>query len=474
MPAKHILPLCLTLGSLLSGYGQTRTVITGHIKNEKDDTIKIYLQETALTRITHLVPVLNGSFKAELNITSPASLYMTDGVNYINGFSEPGDSCIISYDAANFPTSLAFGGKGKERFSFINSFIRSQLYNKLKEQVPLAKGNKYPFDHLFNFLDSTGHYFLKKLDSIKPFMSKEAFALLNMDVNGTIMINKYRSVGMIYHESTYETLEKRKDELTDNAKKEIQQLLKFEDHPAYSPIYINAVYTMLLMDFDTRVLTGRSANDLPQKYKYISTYLPPHLKTPVLTMFLEFDISKLNQSEDIEALISQTYTNAKDSIYKKYILQYYANSTAFKKGMNAPDFILEDESGKKVTLSSFKGKTIYLDFWYEACGPCHALFKTLQPVKEHFSQNEQVVFLCISIDKKDTWKTSLQKRPIKGQHVYTENKAEEHPVIKAYKVSGYPTSCLIDGKGRIFSAAPSNSPAELTKQIEEAIKITGR
>ncbi len=141
------------------------------------------------------------------------------------------------------------------------------------------------------------------------------------------------------------------------------------------------------------------------------------------------------------------------------------------KQMDALDFVVENEKGEKVSLSTLKGKVLYLNFWFGACGPCHSLFQTLKPVKEHFSQNENVIFLCVSVDRKDVWETSLKKYKIDGLHVFTENKENNHPIIKTYKVGEYPTTCLIDGSGKIFMASTSNNPDELIRQIETALMI---
>ena len=456
-----------------SGYGQTTTSLSARILNFKKDTLKLVLQLNPITRLskTIYVPLVNKKFETQFEISSPTYLYVTDGTNYINGLLEPGDKTTITYDFADAKTSLKFDGKGSEKFSFINSFIQFGLYKQLKERVTLVKGTKYPFDKLFRFIDSITTSFGDQLSKLKFAMSPESFKLLQADIKASNISNKYRSVGMLYHESIDETLEKRQSELTNGSKKYLSNILKFDKDLFYSSAYVNAVFNILFMHYDGLVLVNKASTNILKKYDYLSRFLQGNLKTPVLTLFLENDIEKLNQAEDLETVIDQTYSLQRDSIFKNYITKRYDDATSFKKGMDAPGFTLENEKGEKVTLASLKGKVIYMDFWYGACGPCHALFQTIKPVKEYFSAAGDVVFLCVSIDPKDVWESALRKYKIQGYHVFTENKENDHPVIKSYKVAGYPTTIIIDRNGKIFMANPSNDPAELQKEIEAASRI---
>jgi cytochrome oxidase Cu insertion factor (SCO1/SenC/PrrC family) len=471
---QYFISILFIIGSFTPVHGQT-TTISGEIDNLRNDTIKIILQINSITRQSevHTIPVKKGQFTDTLQITKPTYFYTHDGSNYVNGLIEPSDRITILYNADSANTTLKFKGTGSEKMSFINSLVRLKLYNRLKEQLPIAKTKKYPFDYLFNYSDSIANGMFTILDSIKPFMKPESHNLLSADIKATLMGNKYRSVGLVYHESVEETLKTRQNELTKSSKHYLQNILSFDQTLFYSSSYINEIYNILFVNYDGLILANKAGKNLVDKYSYLSKKLPGKLKIPVLTLFLDYDIGKLNQAEDLEDLISSTYlsNSSDDNVYRNYIEERYEVATTFKKGVNAPDFTVENEKGEKITLASFKGKVVYVDFWYGACGPCHALFQTIEPVKKYFSSKDDVVFLIVSIDRKETWEAALKKYNIPGYHVFTENQESSHPIIKSYKVAGYPTTCLIDRNGKIFMATPSNNPEELQKEIEDALTI---
>lgn len=294
--------------------------------------------------------------------------------------------------------------------------------------------------------------------------------ILEAQIEGTVQSNKYFGTTYIFSETILETLTKRQNQLTPASRNTIAQLLKFKDENYNSPLYVNSIFNVLSVNHSNLVFEKQMNPDPAIKYRFIDSLLPRRLKVPIMTMFLDADISKTNQAEDIQQMIDFVFAYPAESIYKEYIDRQIARTVLFKKGTAAPAFTLENEQGEKINLASFKGKVVYMDFWFGACVPCHSLFTQIKPVKEHYKQNKDVVFLAISIDDRNLWKDALKKFKIPGYHAYTENKERAHAVIKDYKVQEYPTTFLIDKNGNIFLARPSTDPDELKIQIEEALK----
>ena len=468
--------LPILIATNIFAQGQPVSIISGKIINPISDTLKCVLKINSITLETRTITIIakNGEFKEALPIAKPTFFYVKDGQNYIHGLIEPGDNILIQYNAADFRNSLSFSGKGREKCVFLNSFYSDRISfmdkKNYKERVLTAKNQKYPFDYLLNVVDSVENKYFQKLDSIKTFLSRESFVCLKAQVKSAFLSSRYHAITDVYSESLDETLEKRKNELTSRTKQDIEGLLKFDDSFYASTAYAEAVYNILFVHYAALQMTNKKSEKLLDKYDYLNKHLTKNLKIPVLTLFLDSDIGILNQAEDIEAVIKKTYLLPKDSLYRNFIVQKFIEVTTFKKGKPAPDFRVENLKGEVVSLASFKGKVIYLDFWYAACSPCHALFQKLKPAKEYFKDNENVVFLNVSIDKKDVWEKALTRFNIEGYHAFTQNKEGEHDIVKSYKVAGYPTTCLIDKNGNIFAATPSSNPDEFIKQIKDALK----
>ena len=255
----------------------------------------------------------------------------------------------------------------------------------------------------------------------------------------------------------------------------LKNRLHFENIYSSSSTYIYNCFNILRDHYNENAKAINPGENFSKKYKYLKSLLPAKLKTKILTLFVKGDLEKYKSKEDVLSSINLIYKLPDDSIFRNYILEkfeeiYSLNKNTLINGMPAPDFIVQDVKGEKLSLVNFKGKVLYLDFWFGACGPCHILFDILKPVKEYFKNNNRVTFLSVSVDDKKVWEKSLTKYKIAGAHVFTQNKERNHPILKDYKVEGYPTTYLIGTDGKIIDTNPSKNADDLIKQIESILK----
>ncbi len=144
------------------------------------------------------------------------------------------------------------------------------------------------------------------------------------------------------------------------------------------------------------------------------------------------------------------------------------------------DFLLIDQYNKEINLSSFKGKVIFLDFWYVGCIPCADYYKTTVSVaKNSFIDSKEVVFVTVCTEKNyKKWITALESDVYTSKsavNLFTGGKEMDHPLIKYFNVVGAPTPILIDKKFNVFCRdeillGRGGHPSSLINTIQLCIK----
>jgi peroxiredoxin len=114
-------------------------------------------------------------------------------------------------------------------------------------------------------------------------------------------------------------------------------------------------------------------------------------------------------------------------------------------GQEAPELVLKDLAGKKVSTSSFKGKTVLLNFWATWCSYCRKERAELNTLHMKYSE-KNLVILSVSIDKSDSKLKSYMKKHPAEFIVLSDAEGESS---KSYEIAGLPTTYLIDDKGII-------------------------
>lgn len=112
--------------------------------------------------------------------------------------------------------------------------------------------------------------------------------------------------------------------------------------------------------------------------------------------------------------------------------------------VNAPTFELPTDNGK-ISLSSLKGKVVYLDFWASWCGPCRKSFPWMNRMMQRYG-DKGLVIVAVNLDKsRDLARKFLQDYPAQFTVAYDP----EGNTADQYDVQGMPSSYLIDRRQHI-------------------------
>lgn len=114
-------------------------------------------------------------------------------------------------------------------------------------------------------------------------------------------------------------------------------------------------------------------------------------------------------------------------------------------GKSAPDFTLKDISGKDIRLSSFKGSPVLLNFWATWCPYCRKERAELNSLYKEFRDRELIIISVSTDSSVQTVKRFIEKSP--ADYIVINDK--DGKAVSLYKVSGLPTSFLIDRDGVI-------------------------
>ncbi|MFI5195825.1 MAG: redoxin domain-containing protein [Chitinophagales bacterium] len=158
--------------------------------------------------------------------------------------------------------------------------------------------------------------------------------------------------------------------------------------------------------------------------------------------------------------------------------EYYAKTSAKHKhepiqpvhtdsGTVAPEVTLPSTDGKMVTLSSFKGKYVLLDFWASWCAPCRGENPNVVAAYEKFKDKNFTIFGVSLDNNKEAWEKAIKDDSLTWTQV-SDLKGWSSAAATTYAVQSIPTNFLIDPKGRII--AHNLRGEELIKTLEGIFK----
>jgi peroxiredoxin len=199
--------------------------------------------------------------------------------------------------------------------------------------------------------------------------------------------------------------------------------------------------------------------------KYIKSNPTSPIGLYVLQQYAGYDIN----ADKVEPLFNQlsaaTQASTAGTDFKAKI--EVAKKTGI--GKYAMNFIQNDTLGIPVSLASFKGKYVLVDFWASWCGPCRRenpnVVKTFNAYKD-----KPFTILSVSLDQpnaKDKWIKAIHDDNLTWTHV-SDLQFWNNEVAKQYGIQAIPQNLLINPDGKII--AKNLRGETLSEKLAEVFK----
>lgn len=141
----------------------------------------------------------------------------------------------------------------------------------------------------------------------------------------------------------------------------------------------------------------------------------------------------------------------------------------FDEKIEAPDFTLNDlMTGEEVTLSSLKGKVVFLNFWGEWCPYCRAEMPAMQELHEKLEGKDFAILGVNYGDEENVAEAYMKDNNFTFQSV----RDITGTVVQGYGIEGFPTTMLIGKDGNLIGAKVGPIPEKVDDLVTALITLS--
>jgi peroxiredoxin len=443
----------LLIGGLLLlkffGIAQTITVIKGTVLHPVNDFIVVSVDGYLDSRKDSVLVSDSGYFKAELPLKTGNNVNITYSNQDLRFPVVPGDSIDLTLDESLLTYTLTASNPQRKR-EITAEIDNSALFDGRLEEISAAAEKRS--DSLLNVIyNQQLKDFLQRINQPSPSIKETILEIYYRHLTYWLWFNPVcalkaneKIIGKELYNKFASLIPSDKEYLAMNE----------------SLFYASDYYRTFLLNYkniDPLPIKTINADSIrlnnPVNYQARYQTVIADVQVPVIKDWLTMnhirDMYRNGSYADALRISDDYKPLCQNAAMKERIKSMDVEYGRLKNGNQAPDFTLEDMNGNKVSLSDFKGKWVYLNFWSINNEACIGDFMKYGPVIKEKYKDKNIVFLNICFEEDaEKWRKKVDELQIDGVNVIA--KGETSPKIcKDYLADLLPRTFLIDKAGNI-------------------------
>lgn len=457
--------IVLITAFLFSTSAGASVTISGQITNPKSNKVYIRYYKEYLTYQVGIADSAqldkSGSFSMTFNwpVSYPAELLHGEEATPL--FLSPGYDLKVTLDAKQFDKTVKYTGKGAD----VNNYLA--LKTALTQSVSAMVMFKMPEKEFTHSLDSA---YRSHMDFFTKWFAKAD----KKDVAVAAFINYQQAeltytwaIQKEYYPSSYTYFTRTQQTVPATYYDFLKEAPLHNADAFLSPAYLRFAQHNVYKQTQAQKMLDSTANETGLSISVIDKEFTGQVKEYLYVQ----QIKSLLEKRDANSayIVFERYkTFAKSKAYLEILQRVFAVTENLIPGKEAPNFAAVDLEGKKVQLSDYRGKLVYVDVWASWCGPCVREIPYAEKLQEEL-KGKDIIFLCVSVDENEnSWKNIVKQKNIGGTHVRSYNEANN--VSTLYNIDGIPHYLIIDKNGKIVDNNAKRPSQGVKADLEELLK----
>ena len=426
--------------------------LTGKVSGRAKDTIAVAVRENPLDvkeRITYARLDARGEFKISMKLDGPARADLVYGDDVVDLFLEPGDALDVRFRGNNMAGTVHFKGKGAEANTYLSEldeqFIENDGFQVLPDNIMLYEPG------FLSFLDyrrkEEKKFLSHALEDNKFSEAFKEYAQAEIEysyANDRLTFQDLReqvvaTEGRLKMSDTYYDF--LRDKSLINNEKGVQSEM-------YQEFLLNYVHHM--------ATTGGKLRTDPDFYlacyEIAKTQLHDAVRLIIMGRVLQ-ESFRFGHVKKSAAMLADYRTLDTKNRYVPVLQQDFETHKAFAIGSPAPDFKLMSSNGDTVSLKSFRGKLVYINFWRTTSGLSLRDLPYAAELAKKF-EGKNIAFVNIALDENEgAWKQLVMSKKLPGVHLRAAG-GMRAPIIRAYALQDVPAYFLLAEDGTFLNTKP--------------------